>query len=168
MPTLQERLEASIVRLGEYMQSQTMAIANAMRFVGSTKADPDKFGYYEFRNSIYFTTSDRETLVELFKLAPAGVLWKKRYEPAAIEYRCNPVEGDDYAIIIVANEGALPETCKIVEEEVEVPAQPATTKKVRKLSCSHAEPTDSAAPADAASSAVPVDAVVNTDEETKI
>lgn len=166
MPTLQDKLQDSIVRLGEYMQVQTAAITNAMRYAGSTKADPDKFSYFECCTAIYFTTSDRETLVELFKLAPPGVLWRKRYEPAAIEYRCTPVEGVDYEIVITANEGALPDTCKIVEEEVEVPAQPATTKKVRKLSCSFAE--ESVADSETEAPADPVPVSVNTDEETKI
>ncbi len=63
-----------------------------------------------------------------------GGKWDKKYDEDKINYtRRDEVDG----LIIRVWQGEPPPFCKIVEVEVEVPAQAATTKKVKKVVCGH-------------------------------
>lgn len=93
--------------------------------------------------NLWFGVETRADLEALLTLAPAGQVWSKEYSESGITYRLTlpSVEGEEEIsmdIHIYAAGEALPPTCKLVEEIVEVPAQPATTKVVRRVRCSEA------------------------------
>lgn len=84
---------------------------------------------------IYITVDNRDDLATLMTLAPK---WTKTYATDQIIYEAS-IEGEMIKIFAVS--AALPGTCKLVEEEYEVPAQEAkpaykATRKV--LKCNEA------------------------------
>jgi len=88
--------------------------------------------------SSYITIAvyNRSDLLLLMQLAPR---WDKESFPSGIYYKAD-VEG--HAITIMAYSGALPPTCKMVEEEEILPAEPAkperrVMKKVLKCDLTH-------------------------------
>lgn len=91
-----------------------------------------------FNPAVYITINvyNRPDLQLLMQLAP---VWKKTPFPEGIYYKAM-VEGEE--ITLIAYSGALPKTCKFVEEEVILPAEAAkperrVLKKVLKCDLSH-------------------------------
>lgn len=91
-----------------------------------------------FNPAVYITINvySRPDLQLLMQLAPK---WTKTPFPEGIYYKAM-VEGEE--ITLIAFSGALPKTCKMVEEEVILPAEPAkperrVLKKVLKCDLSH-------------------------------
>jgi hypothetical protein len=68
---------------------------------------------------ITITVKNRQDLVHLMELAQ---IWKKTSGGDAI---CYKAEVKGHGITIIARDSALPDTCKLVEELVELPAEPA-------------------------------------------
>lgn len=83
-----------------------------------------------FSPSSYLTISV-DTREDLQVLMTMGSLWKKRYFGSGIYY---VTEINNEEVTLIAHEGALPETCKVVEEEQVIAAQPEQriTRKVIK------------------------------------
>lgn len=77
---------------------------------------------------MWIFTSDRKDVEALMTLAPK---WTKTrdVDGTTISYSA-VVAGHD--VTIKASEGALPPTCKLVEEEYEVPAEPAKPARMAK------------------------------------
>lgn len=88
---------------------------------------PTVYFSYNYRITAHIDT--RETLQVLMSVCPT---WKKEYTDTAIHYTCSFLGHD---IELIASDGALPGTCKIVETEETLDAVPARTIKVRKLQC---------------------------------
>lgn len=65
----------------------------------------------------WVTVNTREDLARLMKLAPQ---WKKKYGTSEIEY---VADVDGVEVTIKAQNEALPATCKLVQETVEVAAE---------------------------------------------
>lgn len=87
---------------------------------------------------ISVTVSNREDLTVLMTLAPK---WSKVPSGNGIIY-CATVEGEE--VQLAAQNAALPSTCKLVEEEYEIPAveaKPASTGKRMVLKCDKLEAT---------------------------
>lgn len=78
----------------------------------------------------WFYASKREDVQQLLSLAPAGVHWQKSVSGESIAYSL-----PDQSITIYASMDGLPPTCAVEEVEEIVPAQPETTRKVRKIVC---------------------------------
>lgn len=79
-----------------------------------------------FGSSIWIQVDNREDLQYAMTLAP---LWKKEYETNYIDYL---TEVDGIEVRIRASEGALPDTCKLVEVEEIIPANE-ERKVIRKV-----------------------------------
>lgn len=93
----------------------------------------------------WFYVSQRSDLEQLLTLAPVGKFWKKAPQGESIVYSIDLEPADDASdsirsITIYVSGDAFPPTCKIVEVEEEVPAQPATIRKVRKIQCNQDAP----------------------------
>lgn len=88
---------------------------------------------------IQITAKNRDDLTALMTLAP---LWAKSFGEVQITYSAT-IDGERVEIIAAAD--ALPGTCKLVEEEYEIPAQPAKEAvpaargKKMVLKCDHAK-----------------------------
>lgn len=85
--------------------------------------------YFYASNNISAHIDSRETLQVLMSVCPT---WKKEYTETDIRYTGTFLGHD---IVLIASDGALPGTCKIVEVEETRDAIPARTIKVRKLQC---------------------------------
>jgi hypothetical protein len=83
-----------------------------------------------YGGTMWFTTHQRSDIQVLLQLAPR---WEKKTEGDEIRYIAN-VDGVPYWV--TARDSALPDTCKLVEREVEIPAQPARISKVMMVECS--------------------------------
>jgi len=79
----------------------------------------------------WFHVHNREDLQTLLSLGPG--LWSKCTSTRGIAYS-NQI--GDYSFTIYAEDAALPPTCRIIEEEITYPAQPARTERVTKVVCS--------------------------------
>lgn len=123
-------LLSDITRAGNYLREQLKSHEGGMQRVLpvldhlSADCTLNAFG-----GNYWFTTKSREDVVLLMTLAQR---WTKVSDGTAIRYRA-VTDGTEYWI--TAQDGALPPTCKLVEEEVEIPAQPARTAKVLVLRC---------------------------------
>lgn len=78
---------------------------------------------------IWFDVYNREDLQKLMVIAP---LWNKSTNTDVIEYKAT-VNGIEFKIS--AHDAALPDTCKLVEEEVIVPAVAEYTRKITRVQC---------------------------------
>lgn len=79
-----------------------------------------------YGGSFWLTVSKREDVQVLMKLAP---MWKKSPSGTGIDYDAE-VNGVDFKIR--TTDGALPPTCKLVERDVEIPAEPAKPARIEK------------------------------------
>jgi hypothetical protein len=79
--------------------------------------------------SVWCHADNRDDLKAFMSLAPR---WEKGTDADIMEYRA---QVDGIPIIIKAQGEAIPPTCHVIEEEVEVPAQPAHTVKRSRIVC---------------------------------
>lgn len=81
-------------------------------------------GRTSFSPSFYvqIDTTSREDLTVLLTMAPPGTIWRKEPGESSIRYRAT-IDGEP--VTIVAKDSALPPTCKLVEEEYDIPGEPA-------------------------------------------
>jgi hypothetical protein len=88
-----------------------------------------------YGGTFWFTVSKREDVQTLMQLAPR---WTKSARDDGIDYSA---EVDGVAFRIQTTEGALPPTCRLVEQDVEIPAKPAEpAKMVKRLVVECAQP----------------------------
>ncbi len=102
----------------------------------------------EFSDSIDFNlygddpwviAKERADVEKVLALAPAGKLWTKEGSDVhgpAILYKCEVLPGVTVQLFVLG--GALPPTCKLVEEEVTIPAQPERKEIRRVVKCAGA------------------------------
>lgn len=86
--------------------------------------------------SIWFTVNNREDVRVLMQLAAR---WTKESSGSGIDY-IGEKDGSYYRIQTI--EGALPPTCRVVEEDVVIPAQPEKVVKKMVVKCSAADVPD--------------------------
>lgn len=79
-----------------------------------------------YGGTFWFTVSKREDVQVLMKLAPR---WAKNVWEGGIDYNAN-VDGVEFKIR--TTDGALPPTCRLVEQDVEIPAKPAEPARTEK------------------------------------
>lgn len=133
--TRTNRTAESVRYLLEYYAQEQKRYAICGRILaemGERLADSTGFSPSYF---IQVTTTNREDLQLLMTLAPR---WSKSPSEDGITYEAE-VEGERFQI--VAKKAALPATCKMVEEEYELPAveaQPARKATRMVLKCDHA------------------------------
>lgn len=89
-------------------------------------ADTD---FYPYGGTFWFTVSNRKDVQTLMQLAPR---WSKLAWEGGIDYTARV---DDVEYRIRATDGALPPTCRLVEQEVEIPATPAKIVKRMVVEC---------------------------------
>lgn len=82
-----------------------------------------------FANFIDLDNLTREQVVEALKLFPGK--YSKTVSQDRMDYERDLGNG----IVLRFFNAALPPGCKLVEKDVEVPAQPATTRKVYEIQC---------------------------------
>jgi hypothetical protein len=80
--------------------------------------------------SLWFFCDNREDLKVLLSIVSGA--WNKSTSGEEIRYS-NTLFGAP--ICVFAKDSALPETCHVVEEVKEIPAQPATTRIIRTIQC---------------------------------
>lgn len=87
-----------------------------------------------YSSSLFVKVTKREDLETGLRIAPPGTHWQKEvgYDGAIIYM----LTFDDGFMVRISAEGdALPPTCKVVEEEIEVPAQAAYKRKKKVVVC---------------------------------
>lgn len=87
----------------------------------------------------YFYVTNRDDLMKLMTLAPR---WEKTTATSRILYRAIIPYGGPVHIYV--SEGALPDTCKLVEEEVVIPATPERVEKRMVVKCNQPPETPAA------------------------
>lgn len=85
---------------------------------------------YTYSKNVFLTVDNRE---DLQKCLSIGQLWKKSNSSTEIHYSWTDPNG--YIWTIHAKDAALPATCKVVTEEVLIPARPAYYEKREKITC---------------------------------
>lgn len=105
--------------------------------------------HIEFSDSIDFNlygddpwiiAKDRADVEKALALAPVGKFWSKQSSDTigpCILYKCEVLPGVIVNLFVQGD--ALPPTCKLVEEEVTIPAQPERKEMRRMLKCAGAE-----------------------------
>ncbi len=92
------------------------------------------FNFYG--DDLWVVAKDRGDVEKVLALAPAGKFWAKDADTthgASIRYRCEILPGVTVQLFALGD--ALPPTCKLVEEEVTIPAQPERKEMRRVLKC---------------------------------
>lgn len=89
----------------------------------------DSVGLSIYTNSFYIAVDNRDDLQVLLELAPK---WEKSHGSASINYTADV---EDAYFNISATDGALPDTCKLVEKDVIIPAQPERIEKRMVVEC---------------------------------
>lgn len=139
MPTLINTLlqdaESSAERAAREIKDLNYAIRLCGHLDLSVKTTINPYGI-----SIWFMVSEREDVEKIMTLCPAGKFWSKRSSGEQIVYEV--ILDDGKILNIYVSGAALPPTCEIEEVEEIVPAQPETTKKVRRLKCAQPLSTD--------------------------
>ncbi len=98
------------------------------------KLSPD-VDFNAYGGSFWFTVKNRDDVQTLMTLAP---IWKKNAYEGGIDYNAT-IDGVEFKIRTV--DGALPPTCRLVEQDVVVPARPAEPERIEKrmvVECSKA------------------------------
>jgi len=130
---------AALKNAARYAKLHTEAIAKGGARLARIAAQlSDSVDFNPYGGTFWFTVSNREDVQVLMQLAP---IWSKKTWEGGIDYDAE-VDGVSYKIR--AADGALPPTCKLVEKEVEIPAQPATPARMEKrmvIECAPAEAT---------------------------
>lgn len=121
---------AAIQHAAEYAKINTERVSKGgdrvARIVSqlSPSCDLNPYG-----GTFWFTVSNREDVQVLMQIAPR---WSKSTHDSGIDYDAR-VDGVYYKIRTV--DAALPPTCKLVEREVEIPAEPAKIVKRMVVEC---------------------------------
>ncbi len=127
---------AALKRAADYAKAHTDAIAKGgarlARIAGQLSESVD---FNPYGGTFWFTVSNRADVQVLMQLAPG---WDKKTWDGGIDY---DAEVDGVCYKIRAADGALPPTCKLVEKEVEIPAQPARIEKRMVIECATLEAT---------------------------
>jgi len=89
----------------------------------------DSFYMNAYSGTIWFDVYNREDLQKLMVITQ---VWNKSVNFDVIEYKAT-VNGVEFKIS--AHDAALPDTCKVIEEEIIVPAVPEHTRKVTRVQC---------------------------------
>lgn len=126
---IEEEQHSSAQRVRGYNQAVSLFMSRNVKFSDSVCISASL-------NYLWLEVTTAEDKAEAMKLAPKGKFWKKQsgYN-GALEYN---VEIDNYTITVSVRDGALPPTCEVVEEEVEVPAQPARKQTKKVVRCKQA------------------------------
>jgi hypothetical protein len=101
----------------------TKGAAALAKVAGELSPDVD---FNPYGATFWFTVSKREDVQVLMKLAPG---WTKNVWDGGIDYNATV---DDVQFKIRTQDGALPPTCRLVEQDVEIPAKPAEPAKIVK------------------------------------
>lgn len=118
----------------EYSRNACTKGAAALAKVAS-ELSPD-VDFNPYGSTFWFTVSKREDVQVLMKLAPR---WSKNVWEGGIDYNAT-VDGVEFKIR--TQDGALPPTCRLVEQDVEIPAKPAEPAKIVKrmvIECAKSE-----------------------------
>jgi hypothetical protein len=130
---IQEHIDSVLESIGDSAKSQarvaaTVAVAGLI--MSKIEEDLSDTVYLNaYGGSIWFDVYNREDLQKIMVISP---LWNKSAEGDAINYT-STVQGVNFRI--KAHDAALPDTCKIIEEEIIVPAVPEHTCKVTRVQC---------------------------------
>lgn len=79
--------------------------------------------------------STREQLIAALSVASGK--WEKTPSSNGFEYRQTV---DDVSVVVCSSGDALPATCRVVEEDIFVPATEATTRRVTRVVCNEHNP----------------------------
>lgn len=111
----------------EYAQAHRTRIIRGSEHIASINPKiSDTVDFNPYGGTFWFTVSNRDDVQELLRLAPQ---WKKNIHETGIDYDAT-VGGVAYKIR--TTDGALPPTCRLVEKDVEIPAQPAMPARMVK------------------------------------
>src|SRR5580692_5573396 len=129
-----------LIRQNIATESQKIAWLESRRDLLTTLPDGLVFG----ENRLDFDRLDHGKVIEVVKAL--GGEWKKKPTDgvdARIDY-----EAEIDGMTVRCWAGEPPPSCRIVEVDEEVPAEPATVRKVKKLVCKEPDPPESTAPAE--------------------
>jgi hypothetical protein len=99
--------------------------------------------------SCWIYVYNRDDLKTALSLAKGGQTWRKSIESGSIRY-ISTIDSIDFSIF--AHDAALPPTCKVVEEEYFIEAQPARIGKRSVVKCNETLSPAVAAPSDTSES----------------
>jgi hypothetical protein len=129
-PTKYAKLLDQISTARKFVQDQLDSYPKAL-----PRLDPllgelsDTVDLNPYGGSFWFTVHNREDLQVLLQLAPK---WTKEIEEKGIRYTA-VVDGVTYWV--AAQDAGLPDTCRLVEKEIELPAVAAKTVKRWVVEC---------------------------------
>ncbi len=142
---------------------QKVALANLTKCVVaqlllSSIEFSDSIDFNLYGETIWIIAKDRSDVEKILALAPAGKFWAKCADDthgASIRYHCEVSPGVKVNLFAVGD--ALPPTCKLVEEEVTIPAQPERKEMRRVLKCAGAaKQPEQVAPPEVVADEIPV------------
>ena len=130
-PNIEKALDDAVVRLERNLadwQTRKINLLVCKQVIQQlTFSDPVQIN--AFGGSIWFDVYNREDLKTAMTLAPS---WKKEYEGATIVYEATL---HDLPIQLFAKDAALPDTCKLVEEQYIEPAREAQVRTRMVVKC---------------------------------
>lgn len=114
---------------------QAMKLCLGREFSNSVQISP-------YGGSLWITVNNREDLMAALSISN-GEQWRKDSSDAAITYHWDNV---GYPVSIYAQNDAIPPTCKVIEVDEVIPAQPERIVKRKKIQCNEPaeEPTQDA------------------------
>ncbi len=150
---LQEQIEA----VQQHALNRLTKCATARLLLSSIEfSDSIDFNFYG--DDPWVIAKDRADVEKALSLAPAGKLWTKESSDVngpSILYKCEVIPGVRVHLFVLGD--ALPPTCKLVEEEVLIPAQPERKEMRRVLKCAGAaKPPEQVSPSDVIADEMPV------------
>lgn len=124
------RFSADLDGAKKYAKAQLEKLIKGQALVSRIAADlSETCGLNAYGGTYWFNVKDRRDVEVIMQLAPK---WGKQTHDAGIDYDATI---DGVEVKIRTFEGALPPTCKVVEEEVTIPATEARTVKRMVVKC---------------------------------